>query len=834
MKKLVSLITVFAIIATSMFSTVSAETDTYKTFYVSVSGNDSNDGQSRSAAFRTLERAQEEVRKYNAQMTGDIVVNVLDGTYFLEQPLDFTEKDSGFNGHSVIWQGEGRPTISGGRKISGFAPSEDYPGIYELKVDNIERIWNMYVNGEKRYYAKSEYMIKGVKKPAELDTPEYYLAHQGTPEDSYAFYDESTPFGRDGMYISKEDIAPYENIEDVFCYWNLNWESHLLPIEAVEENPYDDSNYIVRMKNGLFDLAVARNVVDKRYPRPEKYFQICNAMELLDSPGELYYNRKTQMLYYMPTADENLEQAEIIIPELERIMFVNGSNRHSTVKNLTFKGFTMAHTAWYNLANGIVAEQGTNNFGYGLGIPNWSPGSITMEFADNVTFTDNHFFGLAGIAVDALNGVVNSNIVGNAFSDIGEAAIGMGNLNHIAGVIDEDGKLLSSVNAVIGEDGISDAPPEENLDVCVSNLLGTTWDTSAIAPTSQASDSVRMDPDTYNLVRMVASTNNNLSSPSWETEYKYNKTWHSAYDAVEKGEKSWVKLDFQKPYTISKVALIFDPNVVTEAEKSGFEILLSNDKFFNEGNYVVAATQTTPAEDVQEYEIDNSEKYRFLMVRTIGATPFALSRICAFSSDLKAYESFVRCKNNKINNNYITRTGTEIQRSGGIVMEYVEDVEVKHNHIYDINYSGIEVGWGWNNQLYGTYNVDIDHNHIEHTVKKAMDGGAVYTLSAMPDSSVSWNHVIDTGVGVHALYTDSGSRFINWSDNVAEDQRGGYTPYNNTIIDNVFKGYSTHQRNTTHAMAGTVNDLTEMELYSVGQLHREAYKIVSEAGLEPA
>ncbi|MBQ7960734.1 MAG: hypothetical protein IJ285_05905, partial [Clostridia bacterium] len=466
----------------------------------------------------------------------------------------------------------------------------------------------------------------------------------------------------------------------------------------------------------------------------------------------------------------------------------------------------------------------------------WSPGSITMEFADNVTFTDNHFLGLAGIAVDALNGVVNSNIVGNAFSDIGEAAVSMGNMNHLTGHIDENGVEQFSGGNGIGEDGISDAPPDGNLDVCVSNLLGTTWDTSSIAPTAQGSDVARMEADTYHLVKQTASTNGGqLSSPSWETDYTYSSshTWRSAYDAVEKGEKSWVKLDFQKPYTISRVALMFCTSVISKEERKGYEILLSNDKFFNEGNYVVAATQTLTAKALQEYTINADGKYRYLMVRTTDATPFALNRICVFSSDKKAYETFVRCKNNKINNNYITRTGTELQRSGGIVMYYVEDVEVKHNHLYDLNYSGIEAGWGWSNERYGTYNVDIDNNYIEHTVKKAMDGGAIYTLSAMPDSSVSWNHVIDTGVGIHALYTDSGSRFIDWVDNVAEDQRGGYTPYNNTIIENVFKGYATHSRNTLSSTAKADNDITDMELYSAGQPERCAYKIISESGLEP-
>ena len=52
-------------------SSAAAETE----FYVSCSGDDSADG-SRTAPFKTIERAKEEVRKYNQNMQNDIVVNI--------------------------------------------------------------------------------------------------------------------------------------------------------------------------------------------------------------------------------------------------------------------------------------------------------------------------------------------------------------------------------------------------------------------------------------------------------------------------------------------------------------------------------------------------------------------------------------------------------------------------------------------------------------------------------------------------------------------------------------------------------------------------------------
>ena len=42
-------------------------------------------------------------------MTGDIIVN-LSGEFFIENTLEFTKEDSGTNGFSVIYKGDGNTT----------------------------------------------------------------------------------------------------------------------------------------------------------------------------------------------------------------------------------------------------------------------------------------------------------------------------------------------------------------------------------------------------------------------------------------------------------------------------------------------------------------------------------------------------------------------------------------------------------------------------------------------------------------------------------------------------------------------------------------------------
>src|SRR5579859_5718787 len=96
--------------------------------YVSPSGDDRNAGAANSPV-RTLERARDLVRSRNQSMSADVVVNLRPGLYRLERPLVLDARDSGSNGHYVIYQSEmnsSRPggadfaVISGGVRVTGW------------------------------------------------------------------------------------------------------------------------------------------------------------------------------------------------------------------------------------------------------------------------------------------------------------------------------------------------------------------------------------------------------------------------------------------------------------------------------------------------------------------------------------------------------------------------------------------------------------------------------------------------------------------------------------------------------------------------------------------
>src|SRR6266446_1865963 len=94
--------------------------------FVSPNGDDANPGTNPLRPLRTLEHTRDVVRTLGQNMTSNITVELLSGTYRLAQPLALDAEDSGTNGYQVVWTAApgARPVISGGERITGWHLSD--------------------------------------------------------------------------------------------------------------------------------------------------------------------------------------------------------------------------------------------------------------------------------------------------------------------------------------------------------------------------------------------------------------------------------------------------------------------------------------------------------------------------------------------------------------------------------------------------------------------------------------------------------------------------------------------------------------------------------------
>lgn len=137
------------------------------------------------------------------------------------------------------------------------------------------------------------------------------------------------------------------------------------------------------------------------------------------------------------------------------------------------------------------------------------------------------------------------------------------------------------------------------------------------------------------------------------------------------------------------------------------------------------------------------------------------------------------CAGLNIENNYITDVTNEDWGTLGICAGFVRDIRIAHNEISEVSYSGISLGWGWNQDVCGMRNNRVENNLIHHYARHMYDVAGIYTLGAQPKTLITGNcvHSIYSPGYAHDpehwfyLYTDEGSSFITVRDNWTESMK---------------------------------------------------------------
>jgi hypothetical protein len=153
----------------------------------------------------------------------------------------------------------------------------------------------------------------------------------------------------------------------------------------------------------------------------------------------------------------------------------------------------------------------------------------------------------------------------------------------------------------------------------------------------------------------------------------------------------------------------------------------------------------------------------------------------ALEAHLPYYPTDLRevCNGQQIRNNLFTDVTNEDWGCVAICAGYVSNINIEHNEISDVSYTGISLGWGWNQTVNCMHNNRVFANHIWHYAKHMYDVAGIYTLGVQPKTVISENYVHDIYKPgyVHDpnhwfyLYTDEGSSYITVKDNFTEGDK---------------------------------------------------------------
>lgn len=366
---------------------------------VDVSGNGTED-----SPFKTIYEAQNAVRAINGSMTGDIVVNLKGGKYYLDKTLAFNNLDSGTNGYRVIYKNaEGEtPVLTGGKPITGFKEG-DY-GIWYATASDFDSIYDLMVNGEVCTMAKTE-----------------------TPIHAEAFYSNATEYIYDGISFSKENLPMLSNPRDVFVHVTRSWMDVLLKVTGANE---EDGLINLDILQPRFDDVAKDGALSGHQVMPSSSFYIENALELLDNPGEFYFDKGTKVLYYMPRSGEDMTTATVEAAVLDDIITIKGKNKYNHIENLTISGIRVENSTFERMYKYGYKTAQAQVITYDS--PVFIDGAIQIDYASNIEISDCEITGLTKPAISMHNGVLDTKICNNRIYNVGDSAIVVGSQFHHA------------------------------------------------------------------------------------------------------------------------------------------------------------------------------------------------------------------------------------------------------------------------------------------------------------------------------------------------------------------------------------------------------------------
>lgn len=712
--------------------------------YVSADGDDDNTG-TKENPYRTLERARQEVRGINGDMTGDINVNIMSGTYYLTDTLTLDDGDSGSNGYYVNWRSAGGAVeISGADTVTGWTKYND--NIYSAEYKTEKPVRQMTVNGKTATRAKSGDMVQ-----------------------IGGFFD-------DGVIIENTKYSDYKNQRDIQLHFSSGWKSYLMNVEKIalneEKSEFTVSKYAIDAANS--------SVQHHMYPNHNVWIE--NAFEELDEEGEFYYDRSEGIIYYIPRQGENMETASVHIPVLETLIDLRGGDANHKVKNICFKGLTLEDTTWYQPAEcGLLNDQAqmivTNG---GITERSWyeamvSTAGISLNFAENVAFENNLLRDMGAVGIGLYEGVYECKFLQNTFCDIADSAMTVGTLYQVCEDIEYTGK----------------------------NLVGNKK-TKSNAVTNAYSE-YAIDCNTQSL-------------------------WSPPDGAC------WWQIDLEEPYEIDRIEIdsrTDDGKTGLQGDIKGVRILASNMEDFSDYTLLATVSDSTQTKNnTYIVPIANSEKYRYVRIEKDSYTCLANIRII---NEAMEYAPIVQtCKNNTISNNYITRIGLVNYGAPAVQAYYTSGLKITDNEIFDVPYSGICVGWGWNQNKSSVTCHDnlISGNSIKDCVQVCFDGGAIYTLGQQPGTKISENYIVGQANHLSAIYLDYGSSGITVEKNVMEDIPlsvfvSGDTSY--SVIEN---NYATSVKCTNGSADNDTTSYAEPTVFALGAMPSAAETIAKNAGIK--
>lgn len=402
--------------------------------WVAVNGKDGNPGteaQPKATLQAAVRQARELRRLHDPAIANGIHIVVKGGVYQLQEPVFIRPEDAGTAASPLYIEavkGE-RPVLSGGVVINGWKKaSGNIPGLpaaakgkvwvtdAPLQGDMIMDFRQLYVNDAKAVRARDR----------DGDSMSRILSWDHKKEQCWI----PTP--------KTPSLINAAGLEMLIHQW---WAIAVLRVKKIEV--MGDSTRL------SFYQPESRIQSEHPWPAPwiskqtgNSAFYLSNALQLLDTPGEWFLDKRQRKLYYRPLPGEDMNSARVVVPYLETLLRIEGT-ADNTVSHVHVKGLSFQHSTWLRPSQqGHVPLQAGMYMldAYKLKIPGtadkkglenqaWigrQPAAVRLTYVSNTSFEDCRFTQLGATGIDYVKGTDRDSITGCLFTDISGTAIQAG------------------------------------------------------------------------------------------------------------------------------------------------------------------------------------------------------------------------------------------------------------------------------------------------------------------------------------------------------------------------------------------------------------------------
>lgn len=146
-----------------------------------------------------------------------------------------------------------------------------------------------------------------------------------------------------------------------------------------------------------------------------------------------------------------------------------------------------------------------------------------------------------------------------------------------------------------------------------------------------------------------------------------------------------------------------------------------------------------------------------------------------------------------ITNNLVEKVGRHYSEAAGILVTMPDHITIDFNEVRDMPYTGISLGWSWDDSVQGTDYNTVRGNLIHDVAKLHDDGAGIYTLGYMPGTTIRDNYIYGIKPSAYygtyplaGIYLDNGSAAKTVFDNVLDDTTNAFYARNKPNHDNTF------------------------------------------------